>query len=257
MKLQNKLTGGEAPSKGDRWFLTYSDMITLLLALFIVLYSMSSVNEKKAAEMADKLHAALNNSPQTTQTAQTAGGKTSSGTGTGNGGKDGVAAGVNVDALDEIYNELEKFVTQNHLQDQVGLENSGTYVQIHLKDLIMFQPNSAEMLPTSQPVLKEIEQAISKVYGQVDHITISGHTADVVVNSTKSDQISWKLSTDRAVTVLSSLIGYGLQEDKLSIQGYAHFDPVASNETEEGRAKNRRVEITVYKYPSDDPASGK
>ena len=95
------------------------------------------------------------------------------------------------------------------------------------------------------------------MYDKVDHITISGHTADVVVNSSKSGQISWKLSTDRAVTVLNSLTGYGLKEDKLSIQGYAHYDPIASNETEEGRAKNRRVEITVYKYPSKDSANGK
>lgn len=252
MKLNNKLIGGEAPSKGDRWFLTYSDMITLLLALFIVLYSMSSVNEKKAAQMADQLHAALNNSPQTTQTTNGKGG-----TGTGNGTGTGTGTGVSMDALDEIYNDLEKFVEQNHLQDQVGLKNTDSYIQIHLKDLIMFQPNSAQMLPTSQPVMKEIEQAISKVYDKVDHITISGHTADVVVNSTKSDQISWKLSTDRAVTVLNSLIDYGMQQDKLSIQGYAHYDPVASNETEQGKAKNRRVEITVYKYPSKDSANGK
>ncbi len=108
------------------------------------------------------------------------------------------------------------------------------------------------MLPTSKPMLQEVEKAIAKVYDKVDHITISGHTADVVVHSTKSDQISWKLSTDRAVTVLNCLIGYGLQEDKLSVQGYAHFDPIASDETEEGRSKNRRVEITVYKYPSKD-----
>lgn len=256
MKQNKKLIGGDPPSKNDRWQLTYSDMITLLLALFIVLYSMSSVNEKKAAKMADELHAALNNSPKTTQTVNGKGG-TGNGTGNGTGTGKGIGTGVNIDALDEIYNDLEKFVEQNKLQDQIGLKSTDSYVQIHLKDLIMFQPNSAQMLPTSQPVMKEIEQAISKVYDKVDHITISGHTADVVVNSTKSDQISWKLSTDRAVTVLNSLIGYGLQQDKLSIQGYAHFDPVASNETEEGKAKNRRVEITVYKYPSKDSANGK
>lgn len=104
--------------------------------------------------------------------------------------------------------------------------------------------------------MKEIEGAIASVYDYVDHVTISGHTADVVVNSTQSDQISWKLSTDRAVTVLNSMIGYGLKQDKLSIQGYSHFMPVASNDTPEGQAKNRRVEITIYKAPVPTNSKG-
>jgi len=114
----------------------------------------------------------------------------------------------------------------------------------------MFIPDSATMLPASEPALKEIEQAIEQVYSRVDHITFSGNTADVGEHTTASDQVSWRLSTERAVTVLTAMVGYGMDEDKISIEGYAHFNPVASNNNEAGRAKNRRVEITIYKYPT-------
>ncbi len=259
----------ETPKKenGERWLLTYSDMITLLLALFIILYSMSTINEKKLQEIAKNFHSALNNG-----TSQ----GTGSGAGAGNGNalsvkpsssaaaSSGAGAGtingagkVAADkALDAVFNTLQNYIKQNHLEDQIGLENTNDYIQIHLKDVVMFEPNSPDMLSSSEPIMKEIEGAIASVYDYVDHITISGHTADVVVNSTQSDQISWKLSTDRAVTVLNSMIGYGLKQDKLSIQGYSHFMPVASNDTPEGQAKNRRVEITIYKAPVSTSSKG-
>lgn len=252
----------ESPKKenSERWLLTYSDMITLLLALFIILYSSSNINEKKLEELAKNFHSALNNTG-TTQNAGTGTGgigngnaivvksSSSSGTQSGAGAGNGTGRLAADQALDEVFSTLQNYITQNHLEGQIGLENTSTYIQIHLKDVVMFEPNSPDMLASSEPIMKEIEGAMAKVYSYVDHITISGHTADVVVHSTQSDQISWKLSTDRAVTVLNSLIGYGLKQDKLSIQGYSHFLPVASNDTEEGQAKNRRVEITIYKEP--------
>lgn len=258
MKIKTKAgSASESGSTGGgRWFLTYSDMITLLLALFIVLYSMASSNEKKYEQLVQGFHTALNNASSSESAASGGGG----GTGTAAAGAGGgvvLKAGqkiVNIDALDQVYNSLNDYISKNHLEEQIGLTKSGEYVQIHLKDVVMFQPNTADMLPTSKPILQQIELAIAQVYDRVDHITISGHTADVVVNSTRSDQISWILSTQRAVTVLNSMLDYGLDGRKLSIQGYAHYAPVADNSTEEGRAKNRRVEITIYKNPSQDVA---
>lgn len=242
----------ETPENSERWLLTYSDMITLLLALFIILYATSNVDAKKFAQIAQSMGEALG-----TSTSISAGTGTGTGTGTGKGtgngtgglGKGSGITGVQVDALDQIYNILQSYVDQNHLENQIGLVNTNTYVKIHLKDQLMFRPDSATMLPGSEPVLKEIEDAISKVYDQVDHVTFSGHTADVGPHTRAGDQVSWKLSTERAVTVLNKMIEYGLDQDKVSIEGYAHFSPVANNNTEEGRAKNRRVEITIYKTP--------
>jgi len=236
--------GHEEEENSERWLLTYSDMITLLLALFIILYSMSTIDAKKVAKMAENFGTSLNNGPTTSATA---GAK--AGTGTGSGKGTGTGTGVPMDALDEIYGVLQDYVTKNNLQNQVGLVNTDTYVKIHLKDTLMFVPDSARMLPASELVLHEIEGALSRVYDRIDYITISGHTADVGEHTIASDQVSWRLSTERALTVMNSFVGYGLTEDKLSIEGFAHFSPIASNQTEAGRAKNRRVEITVVKNP--------
>lgn len=244
-KRQEDESGKE---NSERWLLTYSDMITLLLALFIILYSMSTVDAKKVAQLAESFGVALNTASSAGATPGKGGG-TGAGAGKGTGYANG-GAGAQVDALDEVYAILHTYVDNNHLQSQIGLVNTDTYVKIHLKDVLMFVPDSASMLPSSDPVMQEIQGAISKVYDRVDHITISGHTADVGPHTTAGDQVSWRLSTERAVTVLNKLIGYGLQEDKLSIEGYAHFSPIANNNTEEGRAKNRRVEITIYKNPA-------
>ncbi len=243
----------------ERWLLTYSDMITLLLALFIILYSMSTIDAKKTAKMAEQFATALGTGTSATAghgggTGTGTGGGTGAGKGTGTGTSAGGGSGTGhgslpKDALEEVYGILQNYVDKNHLQDQIGLDDTDNYVRIHLKDKLMFVPDTATMLPESQPVLKEIQGAIAQVYSRVDHITISGNTADLGERTMASDQVSWRLSSERAVTVLTAMVGYGLQQDKLSIEGYAHFNPAASNNTPEGRAKNRRVEITIYKYP--------
>ncbi|HBN81660.1 MAG TPA: chemotaxis protein MotB [Ruminococcaceae bacterium] len=247
------------PEDSGRWLLTYSDMITLLLALFMILYSMSTIDAKKFAQIAESASYNLGTGQGTgTGTGTGAGGAAGTGKGTA-GGK----LGTQVDALDEVYGILSAYVEQNHLEDQIGLVNTNTYVKIHLKDKLMFVADSSRMLPESEPVVKEVEGAIAKVYDRVDHVTFSGHTADVGPHTPAADQVSWRLSTERAVTVLNKMIGYGLPQDKVSIEGYAHFSPVANNNNEEGRAKNRRVEITIYKnppvlssLPAKEPSSG-
>lgn len=237
----------------ERWLLTYSDMITLLLALFIILYSMSTVDAKKVAKMAEGFNESFSGTGQTSQQASSGGG-TGTGTGTGTGGFAGAGGGgnaVNLDALDEVYYSLQGYVEENHLEKQVTLVNSDTYVKIHLKDSLMFLPDSATMLPSSKPILEEIGQVLTNTYDRIDYVNVSGHTADIGQHTVQSDQISWRLSTERALTVANSFVGYGLPQEKLSIQGFAHFSPIASNKTEEGRAKNRRVEITVVKEAAE------
>jgi len=263
MAHKHKAEEEEHDEGGERWLLTYSDMITLLLALFIILYSMSTIDAKKMAKIAESFSETLH-----TSSSANAGAGAGAGAGPGTGKTDGTGTGtssskspgtasgsvvggaaVPADALDEVYTILQNYVTKNNLSNQVGLINTDTYVKIHLKDTLMFVPDSAQMLPASTPVLQEIEKAIAQVYDRVDYITISGHTADVGEHTVASDQVSWRLSTERAITVMNSFVGYGLTEDKLSIEGFAHFSPIASNNNAEGRAKNRRVEITIVKNP--------
>lgn len=243
----------EVPTNGGRWFLTYSDMITLLLALFIMLYSISNVDAAKYKQLAAGFHTAFGTG--------TGSGPAGSGSGTGNAfyyipgvtttSSTGSAIGAHElagnNALTEIYVILQNYIQTNGLENEIEVKDTGELVQIHLKDVVLFKPNEADMLESSKPIMKEIEEALAKVYNRVDHITVTGHTADVVIDPENSDKLSWQLSTERAVTVLNNLVQNGLDQHKLSIQGYAHFDPIATNSTEEGRAQNRRVEISIYK----------
>jgi chemotaxis protein MotB len=253
--MKKRIAPKDQPTNGGRWFLTYSDMITLLLALFIMLYSISNVDAEKYRKLAADFHTAFG-----TGTGMGTGSGTGSGTGnafyyipgitttssTSSSGIGGVGT-VENNALTEIYVILQNYIKANGLEDEIEVKDTGELVQIHLKDVVLFKPNSATMLESSKPIIKEIGSALAKVYDRVDHITISGHTADVVVDPKNSDKLSWELSTQRAVTVLNELVSDGLDQHKLSIQGYAHFDPIATNSTEEGRSQNRRVEISIYK----------
>lgn len=224
----------------ERWLLTYSDLITLLLALFIILYSIAQVDAKKFNAIASQFREQMGqahdagNAPYMDPPTASAGSN----------------EGVGENALDQVYEEIKDFIEQNGLQDQISLVTTDNFVRIHIKDTMMFMPDSAQLLDQSRPVLENIESAINQVYQEVDSITFSGHTADAGDHSLLSDQTSWRLSTERAIEVLNSFIAYGLPQNKLSIQGLAYFEPIAANDTEEGRAQNRRVEITIYKNPS-------
>lgn len=247
----------EAEKDGsERWLLTYSDLITLLLALFIIMYTMSSVDLAKLQELSKNLNTAFNYS---TGTGSGTGNGTGDGTGDGTGGVssdvtsdvsseivigEGTHVVATVSPLDEIYNELSAYIETNNLESEIQLEKSETDIRISLKEVLLFVPDSPVMLESSKPALSEIEGALSKVYNKVDRICVSGHTADVGHGSTKFE---WELSANRAITVLDYMTSQGLPDNKFSIEGYSHYAPVANNDDEAGRAQNRRVEITIFK----------
>lgn len=210
----------EKKDHSDRWLLTYSDMITLLLALFIILYGMSSINTGKFENMSKGLQKALNNEGP-------------------------AAAGPEAGGLNNVYQTLDQYISTNHLSQVMNLSYMGNSVTIHMQDTILFTPGTAKLQPDSGPVLQEITNAVKTVYDDVSHITITGNTADLGHRDAVNEADSWQLSVDRAVSVLNQMSAMGLASDKLSIEGNSHYNPIASNDTESGRAQNRRVEITI------------
>lgn len=230
----------------ERWLLTYSDLITLLLALFIIMYTMSTLDLEKMKALSQNLNAAFNG----TTVADTVG--TAYDTGDDSVTYDSGASGYSGESptpspLDEIYEELNQYIKDNNLENTIELENTSTYVKVILKDVVLFVPDSAQMIDESEPILQEIQKALSSVYDKIDHITISGHTADPSNDQDYSTDFGWQLSVNRAVNVLNYMVDCGLPQNKLSIEGNSHFEPVGDNATAEGLAQNRRVEITISK----------
>lgn len=215
----------------ERWLLTYSDMITLLLALFIILYGMSTEDQQKVQQMSEALSEALGGSYSVSATA-----------GEGEGASTGVAE---PDPLNSIYNQLLEFIKLENLQNEMHLEKTDHSITIQLRDSLLFEGNSTELRTTSISTLEKVSSVVEKVYDQVNHITITGNTADLGNYDEMNEADSWQLSVNRAVKVLNILTEKGLKPEKMSIEGNSHYNPVASNDTNEGRAANRRVEITI------------
>lgn len=209
----------------ERWLLTYSDLITLLLALFIIMYGMSSVDSQKVKEMSHGLEQVLNHGNTAAQI-----------------GEDGTIVENN---LEKVYDALSTYISDHGLDQMIDLTNTGTTVIIRLKDAMLFKPDTAVLLPDSKPVIQEISNSLGSIYGDINHITITGNTADLGNRDAANEADSWQLSVNRAVVVLNQMTAMGLAPDKMSIEGNSHYNPIAPNDTEEGRAKNRRVQITI------------
>ena len=154
----------------ERWLLTYSDMITLLLALFIIMYGMSTENQAKMQAMSQALSNAFNGS------ASEAGAGTGTGTGEGNGTATDLAS---LDPLQSIYDQLNGYIREENLENDMQLERTEHSISIRLRDALLFEGNSSQLSQESLPTLEKVSSAIQKVYGGVNHITITGNTADL------------------------------------------------------------------------------
>jgi chemotaxis protein MotB len=221
----------------ERWLVSYADFITLLFAFFVVMYSISSVNEGKFRTVSDSIKAALNPivSPANVAVPFTIGQNKAV---TVNPTIDTVKEPA-VRRLREIMRSL-KNETQLDIIQMKELTNGD--IVLTLPDTVLFRAGEAVLRPEARPFI----QAISDVLIDLDrHVRVEGHTDSVPI-STVQFPSNWELSATRAVTVVRTLSEqYGLQGDHLTAVGHADSRPLADNLTPENRAKNRRVEIVV------------
>ncbi|MDR2817446.1 MAG: flagellar motor protein MotB [Oscillospiraceae bacterium] len=226
----------------ERWLLTYSDMITLLLALFIILYGMSTIDHRKVEAMSHGLQKALHNEVEK----KIQEGEKMTIDQPAAGAKAPEHGGIMVELSNgfiEAYTALDAYIREKELQDKLDVMRDKNKVIITLKSDTTFGPNSAALVEGCEENVKNIAAVLAKVYDKVGKITVSGHTADT--KNPAEENAAWILSANRALTVLEVLTDGGTPAEKLSIEGYSHYRPAATNDTPEGRAINRRVEITI------------
>jgi chemotaxis protein MotB len=249
----------------ERWLLTYSDMITLLMALFIVMWSVSSVNISKFTQLKQSLRQAfsgqlLAGSPDvlTGQPAVlTAPGQTQFGP--------QLAIAPKPDPTRTIAQRIEQAASNNDLENLRRIQQQiETYARVHgfsgllrtsidqrglvirlLSDDLLFDTGKADLKARSIPLLTRIA-ALLEANGTQNPIRVEGNTDSVPI-STPEFHSNWELSTTRADAVLEFLLGRGISPVRLSVTGYADQHPLASNATAAGRAKNRRVELVVLR----------
>jgi chemotaxis protein MotB len=246
----------------ERWLITYADMITLLMVLFIVLYSISQVDLAKFRRLKEGVAGGFGG-PAAAGALSGGAGPLEGGGGVFDAGLEGTQAVTSAQAaqaaladaqaraagarqqrsvLQGAQQEIQRSLDQEGLGDTVKfqLESRGLVVTI-VSDRVLFEPGQAELRAEGREVVDKLAAAIGRLPNK---LAVEGHTDNVPISGRYAS--NWELSTARATTVLRELIErHGIAPARLSAAGYADERPVAANDTPEGRGANRRVELVV------------
>jgi len=230
----------------DAWLNTYADMITLILVFFVLLYSMSSMDQEKYRMLVKAFTA----DPLTLQQLRELEDKEANqgkDQGQGEGGiteEAGLSQGDQIQNLDQLYQYLKEYVEVNRLENSVQIKKGKNLVYVRFMSSLFFEADRAVLKQGGREILDYVGKALGQVEPYIKFIRIDGHTAEAAPGTSTVDDR--KLSTDRANEVLTYLEeNYIKNPAKLMAVGYGLYKPIAPNDTEENRAKNRRVEILV------------
>lgn len=237
---RKKKSDGGGGLRGDEWLATYSDCVTLLLTFFILLYSMSSVDEQKLQSLSQAFVSVMTGQSGDTflQYNQYNGSVPIIG---GESDTDGVIDAQSL-GKENMYKNIKDYVEKNDLNQAMDIKSDKRGIILELKDSILFETAKADLIPESKVVLEKINTLIESI---PNDILIEGHTDNVPISNSKYAS-NWELSTARAVTVVRYFVEEKHQNPtKFSAAGYGEFRPIGDNNTEENMAKNRRVSILI------------
>jgi len=244
---------------GNEWMNTYSDLVTLLMTFFVLLFSMSSVN----AEKWEKFIKALSNPGDDTSQIVIDAQNPEDGDGPLPNQSDDQAidelppdmetAPLPVDFSD-LYAYLQNYVEEIGLGESVEVTEGGdNVVYIRFKNNIFFDPDRYYLRPAATELLGFVGDCIHNVEDQIYIVSINGHTAAVPYDNGVSD---WRLSSERASSVAIFLEEQkGVSPQKLRPIGYGKNFPAVPNDSPEGREENRRVDMIIVKGNADGSSS--
>jgi chemotaxis protein MotB len=245
----------EAHVNHERWLVSYADFITLLFAFFVVLYSTSQVDNKKVVQVSAAIHGAFQELGAFAGSAQgsqmrveaappglqqvssldsdlTAESSHNTGAGYGSDGLD----------IKQLKLELEKALGDQIKKHEIDMRVTPEGLVVSLREVGFFNSGDAELLQDGQNTLARIAKILS---AQGFQIRVEGHTDNVPIHNSRFKS-NWELSTTRATEVVALLVErYGFEPTQISAAGYSQFHPAASNDSEEGRKMNRRVDVVV------------
>lgn len=224
----------------ERWLLSYADFITLLMIFFVVMYAMSAVDADKYKELSSSLNSALAGDQQKVD-----------------GGDQGSpvqdiklnevkpdSGNVTEQDLQKIVEQVQSLINEKGLENQVTVNLGDIGIWITFKDYVLFDSGSPAVKPETVNTLVELGNILKVVD---NYVRIEGYTDNVPINNSMYSN-NWDLSVMRASKVLEIIVSRsGFPADKISAVGYGEYRPVAPNDTEEGKAKNRRVDIVILR----------
>ncbi len=234
-----------------RWLISFADFMTLLFAFFVVMYSISQVNETKYKILSESLTQAFDTPEKSIEPIQV--------------GDINQANRDSLTKIDEAPTEekikqsadKEQFATNEEFKQlesglreslaeliEQGLAEIGSdanWININLRSGLLFPSGSDELNDSADPVLEEVTKHLNT---NSQLILVHGHTDNIPINTERFPS-NWELSSARAVAVVRKLQNQSVYAPRMSVEGHGEYQPIASNETFEGRAKNRRVVISI------------
>lgn len=228
MSRRNRRRGKDDDVSTSSWMDTYADTITLLLAFFILLYSISAVDSQKLSELSKALQSSL-------------------------GGNSSIENVENINDLkvqvndkilekEDLAEKVNKAVQENNLQDVVKVREEDRGVVLQLDENILYDLGKSDLKDTSIKAL----DTITKLVKDMDNdVLVEGHTDNVPIHNSEYAS-NWELSTARAVSVVRYFVETkDVQPTRFAVKGYAEFRPLVDNSTPENRSTNRRVDILI------------
>ena len=256
----------------EAWAIPYGDLVTLLLAFFVVMYAISSVNAGKYRVLSDSLFAAFRGAPRTMdpiQVGQSQGGSGSElesavvqsalqgqqsstlapvpvanhatsrapAPGIDKSGASAAAAAALAKVADDVTRALDSLIKQN----MVAVRRSEFWIEVEIKTDILYPSGSAQLAPNAVDVIQRLGEALAPFPNSV---RVEGHTDNKPIK-TVAFYSNWELSAARAGSVVRVLQSRGVAPERLAVIGYGEQRPVQSNDTEQGRNANRRVVVVI------------
>jgi chemotaxis protein MotB len=246
----------------ERWLVSYADFITLLFAFFVVLYSSSQVDKRKAGRLAIAIQVAFqelgvfqNVHPQSKGTVPVTvavdQGQSIIQVPQDVPGNPAIKPPLDMPTEEQSLNDARALIEQalgpEIQRNEVSMSQRREGLVISLKEIGFFDSGSATVRTEALGAIARLADVLRQ---RLEELRIEGHTDNVPIHTVKFAS-NWELSTSRATEMITLLIGkFGLSPERLSAAGYAQFHPAASNDTAAGRAQNRRLDIVILAPPA-------
>jgi chemotaxis protein MotB len=201
------------------WLITYSDAVTLLLAFFVMILSVSDINQGKVEALKEGLSEMMTGETQPTP-------------------------------FTDIKLGLEQLIAEKGLEDQVSVTLDAQGVKIEFANVALYESGSADIKSGAISTLKEVTQVIRETSHKTHMVEVEGHTDDVPIHTEKYPS-NWELSSVRATNIVKYLLAQGIEKERLKAAGYADSRPkegINNLPLDQQRQGNRRVVVFVKRY---------
>ncbi len=238
----------------ERWLVSYADFVTLLFAFFVVMFATSHVNARRMQQISQAYAAIMSNDVEQLRAivAEFAADRDAEAAAEEAANNPDARRVLTMQEMMPVKEQVEERLEPLIQGDKISLSLMPRGLIISLRESGFFPPGQATFLPGAADLLSEVGSVIAELPNQP--VRMEGHTDNAPIQTTRFPS-NWELSTARAIAVLDLMVNkYDIDPRRVSVAGYADRRPIAGNNTPQGRAKNRRVDIAILSQSAAEMA---